>query len=82
MSALTIRQLEPETVEVRRSYFDQSPIEGRYDELVFTEYHHTTSDICLGLIRAGYRIDVLLEPETKVSTAIPQLLVLRARKEA
>lgn len=74
--------LEPDTLTVQRSYFDSTPLEGKYEEVVLTEYHRTISDIFMGLIRSGYRIDVVLEPQVKSSSPVPKALIIRARKEA
>lgn len=74
--------LDPEVVTISRSYFDRSPVETVQDGVSFTEYHRTTSDTFMGLIRSGYRIDVILEPELAGSSAMPRALVVRARKEA
>lgn len=74
--------LEPETVSLRRSYFDSSPLEDRFDGMVFTEYHRTFSDIFMGLIRSSYRVDIVLEPEVAGTSIVPRSLIMRARKEA
>src|SRR5436305_2739369 len=52
-----------EPMLVRRSYFDHSPIDYEFNGISFTDYHHTLSDLYMGLYRAGYRVDVMLEPE-------------------
>jgi ubiquinone/menaquinone biosynthesis C-methylase UbiE len=74
--------LDLETVEIKRSYFDKSPIEERWEHVVFTEYHRPTSEIFMGLVRSGYRVDVVLEPEGADPTTLPKVLIIRARKEA
>lgn len=77
---------------VRRSYFNREPIEYEWNGIKFTDYHHTISDIYMGLTRAGYRVDVMLEPEPTSSGPrsifwrdafryVPRTLVMRARKE-
>jgi SAM-dependent methyltransferase len=77
---------------VRRSYFDRSPIDYEWNGIQFTDYHHTISDIYMGLARSGYRVDVLLEPEPTASGPrsmfwretfryVPRTLIVRARKE-
>ncbi len=48
---------------VRRSYFDRSPIDFDWAGLSFTAYHHTFAEIYMSLMRASYRVDVILEPE-------------------
>lgn len=72
--------LEPSAPVAKRSYFDHSLIEDSSTGLF--EYHRTTSDIFMGLVRSGYRVDVVLEPELDGSSNIPQALIIRARKEA
>ncbi len=74
--------LDPAPVQIKRSYFDHSPLEDRFDETVFTEYHRTVSDVFMGLVRSGYRVDVILEPEAKDNALLPNALIVRARKEA
>jgi ubiquinone/menaquinone biosynthesis C-methylase UbiE len=74
--------IEPDTFVVERSYFDKSPIEERWEHVTFTEYHRPTSEIFMGLVRSGYRVDVLLEPEGPQESMLPQILIVRARKEA
>jgi len=74
--------LDPEPVALKRSYFDHSPIESQYQDSVFVEYHRSVSDVFTGLIRTGYRVDVILEPSGDGSSTIPQALIVRARKEA
>ena len=77
---------------VRRSYFDRSPIVRSEDDISFTMFHHTVSDLYMGLSRSGYRVDALLEPEPLASGPrsmfwresfryLPRTLVVRARKE-
>jgi ubiquinone/menaquinone biosynthesis C-methylase UbiE len=77
---------------VRRSYFDPSPIEYEWNGTAFTDYHHTISDIYTSLVRAGYRVDTILEPApTHVGPRsqfwretfryVPRTLIIRARKE-
>src|SRR5919199_4552064 len=50
---------------IRRSYFDRSPVDES-GETPFGDYHHTLSDLFMGLTRNNFRIDVLLEPESNV----------------
>jgi SAM-dependent methyltransferase len=77
---------------IRRSYFDRSPIDYEWNGIKFTDYHHTISDLYMGLSRTGYRVDVLLEPEPTPSGPrsifwresfryVPRTLLVRARKE-
>ena len=72
-------------MEVRRSYFDVTPatvIEGDEELRV---YPRTIADVFAGLHRAGYRVDVLLEPEPLQTSdpgpQIPAVIIWRARKE-
>lgn len=73
--------LEPDPITVKRSYFERSPIEAQAGEAAFVEYPRTVSDIYMGLSRSGYRVDTMLEPEIG-SSLVPQVLIVRARKEA
>src|SRR5439155_1726602 len=56
-----------EPLLVRRSYFDHSPIDYQWNGISFTDYHHTIADIFMGLHRASYRVDVIMEPEPSAS---------------
>lgn len=72
-------------LEVRRSYFDPGPLSvERYGER-FTLYPHTIGDVFAALGRAGFRVDVIAEPEpvrrADPGPAIPSTIVWRARKE-
>ncbi len=77
---------------VRRSYFDRSPVEFDWAGLAFTAYHHTFSEMYMGLVRASYRVDLVLEPEPTSGgprsgawrdtyNFVPRTLIVRARKE-
>ena len=77
---------------VRRSYFDHSPIDYEWNGISFTDYHHTIADLYMGLYRASYRVDMVLEPEPVASGPrsqfwrdafryVPRTLIIRARKE-
>ena len=79
-------------LRIRRSYFDDSAIEFEQDGVPFTEYHHTISDLYLGLVRSSYRVDIILEPEPTAAGPrsqqwrdtfrwLPRTLIVRARKE-
>ena len=81
-----------EPLLVRRSYFDRSPIDYQWGGVAFTDYHHTFEDIYTGLVRASYRVDVMLEPEPlpggprsqhwrDAFRFVPRTLIVRARKE-
>jgi ubiquinone/menaquinone biosynthesis C-methylase UbiE len=81
---------EPDLL-VRRSYFDRSPIDFKWGGVEFTAYHHTFAELYMGLIRASYRVDLVLEPEPingphghlwrSAMTYVPRTLIVRARKE-
>lgn len=77
---------------IRRSYFDRSPIDYEWNDVAFTDYHHTISDIFTGLTRANFRVETILEPEPVVGARrsmhwretfryVPRTLIVRARKE-
>jgi SAM-dependent methyltransferase len=77
---------------VRRSYFDAAPIEYEHDGIRFTDYRHTFADLYSGLVRASYKVDVILEPEPsphgphssswrETFRYVPRTLIVRARKE-
>lgn len=77
---------------VRRSYFDRSPIPRASAGVPFTNYHHTVAELFSALVRSGYRVDTILEPEPSASgprshhwresfNLVPRTLVMRARKE-
>jgi SAM-dependent methyltransferase len=72
-------------LEVRRSYFDPSPIVTTRDDESLQVWPRTIADVFSALHRAGYRVDVLLEPEALRSSdpgpATPTAVLWRARKE-
>jgi len=80
-------------VTVSRSYFDRAPLLRRLnDGVTLTEYHHSFEEIYMGLARASYRVDALLEPEPRPGGPrshqwrdafryVPRTLIIRARKE-
>jgi SAM-dependent methyltransferase len=81
-----------EPLLVRRSYFDQTPIEYEWNGVAFTDYHHTLSELFTGLTRTSYRVDAIMEPEPQPSgprsqhwreafRMVPRTLIVRARKE-
>ncbi len=72
--------IEPDDQPMVRSYFDGSPLDS--DETGLVEYHRTVADIFIGLVRSGYRVDLLLEPDLGNSSHLPQALIIRARKES
>jgi ubiquinone/menaquinone biosynthesis C-methylase UbiE len=81
MSLCTGRDEEVDRMVVARSYFDHTPVAvERYGER-FALYPRTISEVFIGLTRAGYRVEVLLEPEPPVYGAVvPSACVWRARK--
>jgi len=77
---------------VRRSYFDSSRVDLGSDRPPFFGYHHTIADLFVGLTRANFRVDTILEPEprgdeqvgpwaSETSRWVPRTLIMRARKE-
>ena len=72
-------------LEVRRSYFESKPVEVFRDDEQIRVQPRTIADVFASLHRAGYRVDVLLEPETLQSSdpgpAMPSAIIWRARKE-
>jgi len=81
-----------EPLLVRRSYFDKTPIRHDLDGISFTDYHHPISEIYMGLVRASYRVDLIIEPEPTPAGPrsqhwrdtffmIPRTVIFRARKE-
>jgi SAM-dependent methyltransferase len=77
---------------IGRSYFDKTPIGYEVGGIAFTDYHHTLADIYMGLHRASYRIDLIMEPEPnragprsqdwrEAFLLVPRTLIIRARKE-
>jgi SAM-dependent methyltransferase len=73
------------TLEVRRSYFDASPVAVTHGDERIQIWPRTIADVFVSLHRAGYRVELLLEPES-ITTGdpgpdIPRLVVWRARKE-
>ncbi len=75
-----------------RSYFDRSPGTSERGSDPVEVHHHTISDLFGGLIRSGYRLDTVLEPEWASPGPaehhwhqrlryLPPALVVRARKE-
>ncbi len=72
-------------LEVRRSYFDDRPVATTREGEKVQLFPRTIADVFSALHRAGYRVDVLLEPETVRSAdpgpAVPTAVLWRARKE-
>jgi SAM-dependent methyltransferase len=73
------------TLEVRRSYFDMQPVETEYEGERIQVWPRTIADVFSSMHRAGYRVELLLEPEPAAPSDpgpdIPRLIVWRARKE-
>ena len=72
-------------LEVRRSYFAGAPVIVKRDGEALQLFPRTIADVFSALHRAGYRVDVLLEPETLRSPdpgpTVPTAVLWRARKE-
>jgi SAM-dependent methyltransferase len=72
------------SLEVRRSYFERAPLTVERDGESITLYTRTIGDVFAAAGRAGFRIDVLLEPQPLRSAdpgpAIPTSIIWRARK--
>lgn len=75
---------------VRRSYFDRAPIDWEWNGVPLTDHPRTVSELFMGLVRANFVVDTLLEPEphgelsafwaSPVDGWLPRSLVVRARK--
>lgn len=83
---------DPEPLVIRRSYFDRSPIVYQDQGGAVTDYPRTLSDLFTDLMRTGFRIDAMLEPEPpsngprspewrETFRMVPRTLIVRARKE-
>jgi len=83
---------DEDPLQVRRSYFDSSRVDLGSDRPPFFGYHHTVADLFVGLTRANFRVDIILEPEprgdqqdgpwsSETSRWVPRTLIMRARKE-
>jgi SAM-dependent methyltransferase len=72
-------------LEVRRSYFDMTPVEITHDNERIQVWPRTIAEVFASAHRAGYRVELLLEPEPTGSVGpgpdIPRVVVWRARKE-
>ena len=72
-------------LEVRRSYFDTEPIEITHDDERIRVWPRTIAGVFASLHRAGYRVELLLEPEPNggggPGPEVPRTVVWRARKE-
>jgi ubiquinone/menaquinone biosynthesis C-methylase UbiE len=73
------------------SYFDRSTSSQHRGGEIVEIHHHTISDLFGGLVRSGYRIETVIEPELVKGPGrlahhpafryVPRALVVRARKE-
>jgi SAM-dependent methyltransferase len=74
----------PRTV-VTRSYFDPGPVDVGEGKAKVRVTGHTLGTVFTGLVRTGFRVDNLVEPEpprTKAGRALlPAVVIWRARKE-
>jgi SAM-dependent methyltransferase len=77
---------------IERSWFDRSPERFDWGGVDFTAYHHTFADVYMGLARASYKVDLVLEPQPIQGAPrswfwrdamdwVPKTLIVRARKE-
>lgn len=84
--------IDDTTTEIVRSWFDRSPIEYDKEGAAFTEYRHSIPEIYADLLRTGYRVEAILEPEPNEAgprsahwrdafLMVPHTLVIKARKE-
>jgi SAM-dependent methyltransferase len=73
------------TLEVRRSYFDTRAVNVTYDDEQIQIWPRTIADVFASLHRAGYRVELLIEPESASPGGpgpdIPRVVIWRARKE-
>jgi SAM-dependent methyltransferase len=71
-------------LEVQRSYFERAPLTVDRDGEPITLYTRTIGDVFAAAGRAGFRIDVILEPEPLRSAdpgpSIPTAIIWRGRK--
>jgi SAM-dependent methyltransferase len=71
--------------QVRRSYFEPGPMRVHREGEEITLFPQTISAVFAALHRAGYRVDLLLEPELIRSAdpgpSVPTTIIWRARKE-
>lgn len=77
---------------VRRSYFETGPIERSYGGIPVFEHRHSMADLYSALLRSGFRVDAIVEPEPPpggprsawwhdAHRLVPQVIVIRARKD-
>ncbi|HUF83024.1 MAG TPA: methyltransferase domain-containing protein, partial [Acidimicrobiia bacterium] len=65
---------------VLESYFSEEPLMVERDGEPIIVYQRPISEVFAALFRAGFRVEVIVEPRPKRGD-IPQLIVWRARKE-
>jgi ubiquinone/menaquinone biosynthesis C-methylase UbiE len=77
---------------IQRSYFARGRYDFKWGGLDFSAFHHPFAELYMGLARASYRVDLVVEPEPvigaprsaawrDVMTYVPRTLIIRARKE-
>jgi SAM-dependent methyltransferase len=72
-------------LEWRRSYFDRGAVTIERDGDKVTLYPRTIAEVFAAAGRAGFRVDVIIEPEARTADpgpAFPTAIVWRARKES
>lgn len=81
-----------EPLLVRRSYWDHETVDYEWHGISFTDHRHTIAELFAALVRSGFRVDTILEPEPSPSGPrsqhwreaflyVPRTLIVRARKE-
>ncbi len=79
-------------LRIKHAYWDAAPRPWEVDGRKGEEHPHTVSEVFTDLTRAGFRVDVMMEPEprdegplarqfTEIMRWVPATLLLRARKE-
>lgn len=82
---------DPRRVSVKRTYFDKAPYHSARTAADLSAHQHTFADIYMGLVRASYRVDLILEPSPVPGAPrsefwnesmewLPRTLIVRARK--
>jgi SAM-dependent methyltransferase len=90
------RQMIDEDAEqpllIRHAYFDRAPMTRVRGVSVLIEYPHSFADLVMGLVKASYRIEAIVEPEPVSSGPrsgqwreayryVPRTIIFKARKE-
>lgn len=81
-----------EPLRIRRSYFEKRPRQWTLGGRVGLEHTHTVAGVFTSLMRANFRVDILIEPEpiadgersrfwNDLSDWVPSTLLVRARKQ-